>query len=275
MGVATLVLCPYANSWPYTSARVTGQQPFTLVLAHWHHARHWSHHGTNGVGCTVPHGPTNRQYGLIKPRPTVSVRFLCFPPIRPAPSCCLRGLVFRVLQPDQSSHLSFGEPLATSWIFPVYHCYPALVSINPSVHLHVHCVIHLAQDCFLYRSSGRLVVGKAAKGVAPVPGSETKCYTPRRAVRRRPVLGQRERRSPQRKDYIINKQSRLNVPGYIAKVWAHYTHLEGLHSHIKCYRVKVFVQTNPQTRLQCAQDGAIVVPGNDTQTQCTTKLEIS
>ena len=48
------------------------------------------------------------------------------------------------------------------------------------------------------------------------------------------------------------------------------THLEGPHSHIKCHRVKVFVSTNPQTRLQCAQDGAIVVPVNDTQTQCTT-----
>ena len=50
------------------------------------------------------------------------------------------------------------------------------------------------------------------------------------------------------------------------------THLEGPHSHEKCHRVKVIVQTNPQTRLQCAQDGATVVPVNDTQTQCTTPI---
>ena len=57
MGVVTLVLCPYANSWPHTSAFVIGLQPFTLVLAHLHHATHWSHHGTNGVDYTAPHVP--------------------------------------------------------------------------------------------------------------------------------------------------------------------------------------------------------------------------
>ena len=61
MGVATLVLCPYSNSWPHMSARVAGLQPFTLVSTHSRHTRHWSHHGTNGVDCTAPHGPTNRQ----------------------------------------------------------------------------------------------------------------------------------------------------------------------------------------------------------------------
>ena len=49
-------------------------------------------------------------------------------------------------------------------------------------------------------------------------------------------------------------------------------HLEGPHSHIKCHGVKVFVQTNPQTRLQHAQDNATIVPVNDTRTQCTTSL---
>ena len=51
-------------------------------------------------------------------------------------------------------------------------------------------------------------------------------------------FGQRETRTqryPQRKDYIINKQNRLNAPGYIARTWAHYNTLEGPHSHDKCH----------------------------------------
>ena len=60
---------------------------------HSHHARHWSHHGTNGVDCTVPRGPTNRQYGPVKPRPTVSVRFLHFsPPLGQLPRAVCAGL---------------------------------------------------------------------------------------------------------------------------------------------------------------------------------------
>ena len=117
----------------------------------------------------------------VRPSQTVSCSirpFLAHPPPRPAPSCCQRGLVFCILQPDQSSHLPSGEPLATSWIFPVRYSYQTLVSINPSVNLCVHCVVHLAQDCFLCRSSGRLVEGKAATGVALVLSSETKCYAP-------------------------------------------------------------------------------------------------
>ena len=199
MGVATLVLCPYANSWPHTSARVTGLQPFTLVSAHSHHARHWSHHGTNGVDCTAPRGPTNCQYGPVRPQPAVYVRFLHIPPTRPAPSCCLRGLVFRGLRPDQSSHLSSGEPPATSWIFPVRHSYPALVSINPSVDLRVHCVVHLSPDRFPNRSSGQLRLGRAAKGVAPVPSSETKCYAPAERCGVAQYLGRERRGSPKKR----------------------------------------------------------------------------
>ena len=55
-------------------------------------------------------------------------------------------------------------------------------------------------------------------------------------------------------------------------MWAHYNTIRGPHSHIKCHRVKVFVHTNPQTRLQRAQDNATVVPVNDIRTQCTTSL---
>ena len=70
----------FCHSWPHTSACVTGLQPFTLVSAHSHHARHWSHHGINGVDCTAPRGPTNRQYGPVRLRPAVSVRFLHITP---------------------------------------------------------------------------------------------------------------------------------------------------------------------------------------------------
>ena len=172
------MLCLYASSWPHTSVCVTGLQPFTLVSAHSHHARHWSHHAINGADCTMPRSPTNCQYSPVRLRRAMSVRFLRIIPTRPAPSCCLHGLVFCILRPHQSSHLSFGEPLATSWIFPELHSYPALISINPSVDLRVHCIVHLPQDHFPSRSLGRLRLGKAAKGVAPVLGSETKCYAP-------------------------------------------------------------------------------------------------
>ena len=96
--------------------------------------------------------------------------------------------------------------------------------------MQVLCVVPLVQDRFPCRSSCRLRVGKAAKGVAPALGSETKCYTPRRAVRRRPVLWAErdtQQQYPQRKDYIINKHNRLNAPGYIGRTWAHYKHQRG------------------------------------------------
>ena len=169
-----------------------------------HHARRWSHHGTNGVDCTASHGPTNCQYGPVRPRPVVSVRFLRIPPTQPTPSCYLCGLVFHVLRPDQSSHLSSSKPPATSWIFPVRHCYPALVSITPSLDLRIHYVVHLPQERFLCRSSGRLVEGKAAKGVAPVPGSETKCYAPAERCSVASTWAERDA-IPQRKDYIIKQ----------------------------------------------------------------------
>ena len=178
----------------------------------------------------MPRGPTNCQYGPGRPRPAVSICFLRIPPTRPAPSCCLRGLVFCILRPDQSSHLSPGEPPATSWIFLVCQSYPALVSINPPVDLRVHCIVHLAQDRFPHRSSGQLRLGKAAKGVALVPSSETKCYAPAERCGVAQYFGQRETRTqqiPQRKDYIINRQNRLKAPGYIARAWAHYNTFRG------------------------------------------------
>ena len=157
---------------------MTGLQQFTLVSAHSHHARHWSHHRISGVDCTAPHGPTNCQYGPVRPRvagPSISC---ASPPTWPAPARCLRGRPSSVLRPDQSLHLSTGEPSATSWIIPARHFHTALVSIKPSVDLRVYYIIHSSQDRFLHRSSSRLRVGKAAKVVALVPSSETKCYAP-------------------------------------------------------------------------------------------------
>ena len=57
------------------SARVTGLQPFTLVSVHSHHARHWSHHGTNGVDCTAPAVPpiaSTAQSNCVPQCPSVS-----------------------------------------------------------------------------------------------------------------------------------------------------------------------------------------------------------
>ena len=123
-----------------------------------------------------------------------SVRFLRFPPTRPAPARCLRGRPSSVLRPDQSLHLPTGEPPATSWIFPARHSYTALIFITPSVDLRVHYVVHLSQDRFLHRSSGRLKVGKAAKVVAPVPSSETKCCAPPEQCSKAQYIGYRRRR---------------------------------------------------------------------------------
>ena len=117
---------------------------------------------TPGTGHTM--GPM----GLTVLRPTVPpivstaqsdhvrqclFRFLRFPPTRPAPSCCLCGLVFLVLQTDQSSYLSSSKPPTAPRIFLALHSYAALVSIKLLVDLRIHCIVHLAQDCFLHRSS--------------------------------------------------------------------------------------------------------------------------
>ena len=92
MGVVTLVLCPYASSWPHTSARVTGLQPFPLVLVHSRHARHWSHHGTNGVDCTMPRGPpiaSTAQSDRVLQCTSVSCTF---PPLGQLPRAVCTGL---------------------------------------------------------------------------------------------------------------------------------------------------------------------------------------
>ena len=129
MGVATLVLCPYANSWPHTSACVTGLQPFTLVSAHSHHARPWSHHGTLGVDCTVPRGPTNRQYGPVRPRPALSVHLSCAsPPLGQLPRAVCAGLFSSFCDPTSllicplASHL---QRLGSSrYSIPTQHSFP-------------------------------------------------------------------------------------------------------------------------------------------------------
>ena len=136
------------------------------------------------------------------------------PPTRPAPARCLRGRPSSVLRPDQSLHLSTGEPPATSWIVPARHFHTALVSIKPSVDLRVHYVVHLSQDGFLHRSSGRLRVGKAAKVVAPVPSSETKCYAPAERCGVAQYLGRERRVSP-------NKRLHNRPAGRTKSPWLH------------------------------------------------------
>ena len=150
MGVATLVLCLCAISWPHTSSRVCGLQPFTPRTGELPSCQALITPGTCKVDCTIPRSPISRQRGPIRLRPALSVQLLCISPIRPTPSCCLRGLVFLVLRTDQSSHLFSSKPPATSQTFPVLHSYPALVSINPSIDLCIHCVVDLAQDRFPY-----------------------------------------------------------------------------------------------------------------------------
>ena len=78
-----------------------------------------------------------------------------------------------------------GTPLPTQHSFP----------LTRQVDMRVHCVVHLAQDRFPHRSSCRLRVGKAAKGVAPAPCSETKCYAPAERCGVAQYFGQRETRS--------------------------------------------------------------------------------
>ena len=220
----------FCHSWPHTSACVTGLQPLILVSAHSRHARHWSHHGINRVDCTAPRGPTNRQYSPVRLRPIVSVVSCTPPTTRPAPSCSLRGLVFCVVRTDQFLHLSSGEPPATSWIFPVLHCYTALVSINPlSRHARPWCCPSRAGPF-----SSHIFVSTTARegcqGCGASPLLRNQMLRPRRAVRRRPVLwAERDANTkiPQRKDYIISKQNRLNAPGYIARTWTHYKQQRG------------------------------------------------
>ena len=145
MGVATLALCCFASSWSHTSVRVTGLQPFTLVSAHSHHARHWSHHRINGVDCTAPQGPTNRQYGPVRPHaagPSVSCTS---PPTQPAPSRCLRGRPSSVLRPDQTVLLSHSKPPAAPHVFPCPHSFRPLRPLTRQTGLHVHCATDLAQ----------------------------------------------------------------------------------------------------------------------------------
>ena len=196
MGVATLALCRFASSWSHTSARVTGLQPFALVSAHPRHARHWSHHRISGVDCTASHDPTNRPYCLVRPRaagPSVSC---ASPPTRPAPARCLRGRPSSVLRPDQSLHLSTGEPPATSWIFPARHFHIALVFITPSVD-HAR---PLRRPSFAGRHCSQIFRStegrEGCQGCGASPEFRNQMLRPRRAVRRRPVLGQRETRFP-------------------------------------------------------------------------------
>ena len=66
-------------------------------------------------------GLVSCQCGLVRPRPTLTVRFLYISPNQLAPPCCLHMLVFTELQPDQSSSPRFGKPPIAPQIFPSLH----------------------------------------------------------------------------------------------------------------------------------------------------------
>ena len=152
------------------------------------------------------------------------------PPLGQLPRAVCAGLFSALCDPTSllisplASHLQ--RPRSSRYSIPTQHSFP----LTRQVDMRVLCVVHLAQDRFPCRSSCRLRVGKAAKGVAPAPCSETKCYAPAERCGVAQYFGQRETRSnryPQRKDYIISKQNRLNAPGYIARTWAHYNTFRG------------------------------------------------
>ena len=188
--------------------------------------------GSTEVDGTVPRGPIQLP---VRPSQTascsLSVHLLrILPHLGQLPCGICTGLFSSLCNPTSLLICPLASHLQRPESSRYCHSYPALVSINPSVDLRVHCVVHLTQDRFPYRSFGRLRLGKAAKGVAPVLSSETKCYAPAERCGVAQYFGQRETRTqkiPQRKDYIINKQNRLNAPGYIARTWAHYNTFRG------------------------------------------------
>ena len=86
------------------------------------------------------------------------------------------------------------------------HSFPTLISITLSVDLHVHCIIHLTQDCFLHKSSGRLKLEKVAKDVALVSVLRNQMFArPPNGVMPPSTLGKERdgNMNPQRKDCII------------------------------------------------------------------------
>ena len=128
MGVATLVLCPYASSWPHTLAHVTGLQLFTLVSAHSRHARHWSHHGTNGLTVLRPMVPpiaSTAQSDCVLQCPSISC---ASPPLGQLPRAICVGLFSAFCDPTSllicplASHL---QCLGSSWYaIPTQHSFP-------------------------------------------------------------------------------------------------------------------------------------------------------
>ena len=135
MGVATLALCRFASSWSHTSVRVTGLQPFTLVSAHSHHARHWSHHWISGVDCTASHDPTNRPYSLVRPRATgPSVSCVPPPPLGQLPRTVCAGDLALSCNPTKvficplASHLQrLGSSRHT---IPTQHSFPLSLQLT-------------------------------------------------------------------------------------------------------------------------------------------------
>ena len=80
------------------------------------------------VDCTASCGPTNRKYGLVRPCPAVSVRFLRFPPLGQLPRAVCAGLFSTFCDPTSllicplASHL---QCLGSSqYSIPTQHSFP-------------------------------------------------------------------------------------------------------------------------------------------------------
>ena len=133
-------------------------------------------------------------------------RFPALPPLGQLPRAVCAGDLPLSCDPTNLFICLGGEPPVTSWIVPARHFYIAFIFIKPSVGLRNHYVVHSSQDRFFHRSSGRLRVGKAAKVVALVPSSETKCYAPAERCGVAQYMGRDGRSSP--KKILHNRPAR-------------------------------------------------------------------
>ena len=80
----------------------------------------------------------------------------------------------------------------------------------------------------------------------------------------------RERDGFPKKRLHDQQQNRLNVPGYIAKAWAHYNTFRGAPFPREMSQSEGNCTNQSPNQTAMRPDGAIVVPVNATRTQCTT-----
>ena len=129
-------VCGLSHSPSTWRTRITPGLDYTMVQAGLTHRCQTSHH------CS------HQSHALPKPLTSCQSIFVPSPPTV-ATSCYLHGLVFLTLRTDQSSSHTFGKPPIAPRIFPVSHCFPALISIILSNTLCIHCVSILHWTTFV------------------------------------------------------------------------------------------------------------------------------